>query len=138
MAIRARAKLEQRSPETRWTGTPIPEQSEKCEAGTKPSRSAAELLRDATLAVIKFYQRAISPLTPPTCRFYPTCSHYTYAAISRFGLARGGWLGLVRLAKCHPFHRGGFDPVPEAENKLTGSGPAPEPLNTECSPETKN
>lgn len=66
------------------------------------------------LAVIRFYQRVISPLTPPACRFSPTCSHYTYQAIERFGIWRGGWLGLCRLSKCHPFHAGGADPVPEA------------------------
>jgi len=71
-----------------------------------------ELLKRLALKLIGFYQRYISPLTPPSCRFYPTCSHYTYEAIERFGFWRGGWLGLARLCKCHPFHRGGLDPVP--------------------------
>lgn len=66
----------------------------------------------AALALIRFYQLAVSPLTPPSCRYYPTCSHYTYGAITRFGLARGGWLGLKRLCRCHPFAAGGFDPLP--------------------------
>ncbi len=66
-----------------------------------------------TLKLIWFYRHAISPLTPPACRFQPTCSHYTYLAIERFGVWRGGWLGLRRLCKCHPFHPGGIDPVPD-------------------------
>ena len=63
--------------------------------------------------LIRFYQRFISPLMPPACRFTPTCSHYTYEAIDRFGFVKGSWLGLKRIGRCHPFHPGGFDPVPE-------------------------
>ncbi|WP_110114209.1 membrane protein insertion efficiency factor YidD [Bacillus sp. CGMCC 1.16541] len=65
------------------------------------------------LAVIRFYQKAISPLKPPTCRFYPTCSHYGLQAIKRFGAIKGGWLTIKRILKCHPFHPGGIDEVPE-------------------------
>ncbi|WHY66070.1 membrane protein insertion efficiency factor YidD [Neobacillus sp. SuZ13] len=68
------------------------------------------------LAIIRFYQVAISPLKPPTCRFYPTCSHYGVEAIQRFGALRGGWLTLKRISKCHPFHPGGLDPVPEKDS----------------------
>jgi putative membrane protein insertion efficiency factor len=64
------------------------------------------------LFLIRIYQRAISPALPASCRFYPTCSHYTYEAIARLGLWRGGWLGLKRLCRCNPFHKGGYDPVP--------------------------
>jgi putative membrane protein insertion efficiency factor len=60
---------------------------------------------------IKFYQKFISPLFPPSCRFYPTCSSYAIEAIKRYGLLRGGLLALKRVAKCHPFHPGGYDPV---------------------------
>ncbi len=77
------------------------------------SRSVNEALSWCALRLIWFYRNAISPLTPPSCRFQPTCSHYTYDAIERFGIWRGGWLGFRRLCKCHPFHKGGIDPVPE-------------------------
>ncbi|PTM56906.1 membrane protein insertion efficiency factor YidD [Desmospora activa] len=62
--------------------------------------------------LIRFYQRFLSPLTPPTCRFAPTCSQYGLIAISRYGFWKGGWMTAKRIAKCHPFHPGGYDPVP--------------------------
>jgi putative membrane protein insertion efficiency factor len=61
---------------------------------------------------IRFYQKWISPTRPPSCRFQPTCSQYGVEAIERYGPARGGWLLVRRLARCHPFCRGGWDPVP--------------------------
>jgi hypothetical protein len=57
------------------------------------------------------YQRIISPLLPSACRFYPTCSQYMRDAVERYGVARGVWMGVRRLARCHPFRTGGFDPV---------------------------
>ena len=66
------------------------------------------------LRLIQAYRLAISPLLPPSCRYVPTCSEYCYDAILTYGLLRGGWLGVKRLARCHPFHAGGVDPVPEA------------------------
>ena len=64
------------------------------------------------LELIKLYQSTISQVTPPSCRFTPTCSHYTYEAIQRYGLVKGSWLMVKRLARCHPWSTGGYDPVP--------------------------
>ena len=61
---------------------------------------------------IRFYQIFISTLKPPTCRFYPTCSAYAIEAIQKKGPVKGTWLAIKRIAKCHPFHPGGYDPVP--------------------------
>nr|WP_176764559.1 membrane protein insertion efficiency factor YidD [Natribacillus halophilus] len=66
---------------------------------------------------IRLYRRYISPYTPPSCRFYPTCSQYATEAIEKHGAGKGLILALIRLSKCHPFHRGGFDPVPEKKEK---------------------
>jgi putative membrane protein insertion efficiency factor len=65
------------------------------------------------IGIIRFYQKWISPLTPPSCRFYPTCSHYGIEAFMRHGVIKGMWLTSVRILKCHPFHPGGVDLVPE-------------------------
>lgn len=70
-------------------------------------------MKKVLLGLIRFYQRGVSPLTPPSCRFYPTCSSYGLEAIERFGAWKGGWLTIKRIIKCHPLHPGGFDPVPE-------------------------
>jgi uncharacterized protein len=64
------------------------------------------------LNLIRFYQRFISPLTPPSCIYTPSCSAYTYQAIEKHGAFKGGWLGLRRILRCHPWGRGGYDPVP--------------------------
>ena len=70
-------------------------------------------MKKMLLALFKLYQLVISPLKPPTCRFYPTCSHYGIEAVSKFGALRGGWLTIKRIVKCHPFHPGGLDYVPD-------------------------
>ena len=66
------------------------------------------------LALITLYRWTLSPLLGPRCRFHPSCSHYTFDAIRTHGALRGSWLGLRRLARCHPWHPGGYDPVPPA------------------------
>ncbi|MCI2254255.1 membrane protein insertion efficiency factor YidD [Domibacillus sp. PGB-M46] len=65
------------------------------------------------LFLIRFYQKGISPLKPPSCRFYPTCSHYGHEAVQKHGALKGGLLAVIRILKCHPFHPGGVDYVPE-------------------------
>jgi putative membrane protein insertion efficiency factor len=63
------------------------------------------------IVLIRFYQKFISPLKKPTCRFYPTCSQYALEAVGKYGALKGSWLAIRRLLKCHPFHPGGYDPV---------------------------
>ena len=69
-------------------------------------------MKRAALALIRFYQRAISPGLPSACRFEPTCSRYAYAAIEEYGVLRGGWMAARRLGRCVPWRPGGYDPVP--------------------------
>jgi len=64
------------------------------------------------LGLIRFYQKFISPALPSACRYYPTCSHYGYEAIEKYGIIKGGWMAIKRVGRCHPFHPGGYDPVP--------------------------
>ncbi|HET7710750.1 MAG TPA: membrane protein insertion efficiency factor YidD [Thermoanaerobaculia bacterium] len=68
--------------------------------------------RVAAVFLLRCYKRFISPILPPMCRFSPTCSEYAREAISRYGVLRGGWLGIRRLGRCHAFNPGGWDPVP--------------------------
>lgn len=75
------------------------------------------MLTKVFLSIIRFYQVVISPIKPPSCRFYPTCSHYGLEAVQKFGALKGGWLTLKRILKCHPFHPGGIDPVPEKKER---------------------
>ncbi|SDG57967.1 hypothetical protein SAMN05216584_10732 [Selenomonas sp. WCT3] len=69
-------------------------------------------MKKALLLLIKFYRNFISPLKPPSCRYIPTCSEYAMIAVERYGARRGGWLALKRILRCHPLHKGGYDPVP--------------------------
>ena len=68
-------------------------------------------MKTLCILLIRFYQLFISPLFPPTCRFYPTCSQYAIEAIQKKGVLRGVFLAIKRIAKCHPFHPGGYEPV---------------------------
>ncbi|HZZ86416.1 MAG TPA: membrane protein insertion efficiency factor YidD [Anaeromyxobacteraceae bacterium] len=76
------------------------------------------MIRWLLLALIQLYRWLVSPLLPAACRFHPTCSTYAAAAVRQHGAARGGWLALRRLARCHPFCEGGIDPVPEPQKKV--------------------
>ena len=69
-------------------------------------------MRQIVMALIRAYQRFISPLLASNCRFHPTCSQYTLEAVERYGAAKGLWLGAKRIGRCHPFNPGGYDPVP--------------------------
>ncbi len=69
-------------------------------------------MRALALLPLRFYKRFISPLLPPMCRFEPSCSVYMMQAVAKYGVLRGLWMGLRRLSHCHPFHPGGWDPVP--------------------------
>ena len=64
------------------------------------------------ILLVRFYQAAISPFTPATCRFEPTCSSYTNQALEKYGLFKGGWLAIKRILSCHPWGKSGYDPVP--------------------------
>ncbi|MGL5269354.1 MAG: membrane protein insertion efficiency factor YidD [Selenomonadaceae bacterium] len=68
-------------------------------------------MRRIFILLIKFYRMFISPLKPPSCRYIPTCSQYALIAIEKYGAVRGGWMAVKRILRCHPFHKGGYDPV---------------------------
>ncbi|MEB3282857.1 MAG: membrane protein insertion efficiency factor YidD [Lyngbya sp.] len=69
-------------------------------------------MKKIVVTLIKGYKMFISPLLPPSCRYQPTCSTYAIQAVERFGVIQGGWLAIKRILRCHPFHPGGYDPVP--------------------------
>ena len=75
-------------------------------------------MRKILIALIGVYRYLISPLMGNHCRFYPSCSDYAQTAIGRFGVLRGGWMSLRRIGKCHPWHEGGIDPVPEKNKDI--------------------
>jgi putative membrane protein insertion efficiency factor len=71
------------------------------------------MMKALVLAAIRFYQKTLARTLPPnTCRFYPTCSQYSYEAVEKYGAVKGGWLAIKRVARCHPLNPGGYDPVP--------------------------
>ena len=69
-------------------------------------------MKSVLLTLIRFYRSHISPARPPCCRFIPTCSQYALEALEKYGALKGGWLALKRILRCHPFCKGGYDPVP--------------------------
>ena len=103
--------------------TPVrrpPHAAQVAEPGSAAPERADSPLARALVALVRAYQRWVSPLLPPSCRFYPSCSSYAVTALTRFGAVRGSALALRRLARCHPFNPGGVDPVPE--RSLDGPG----------------
>jgi uncharacterized protein len=75
-------------------------------------------MRTVLLGLIRLYRLLLSPFVGQHCRFYPSCSQYALEAIERHGTVRGGWLAVKRLARCHPWHAGGVDPVPDSNQEL--------------------
>lgn len=69
-------------------------------------------MKTMLLLLVKFYRNFISPMFPPSCRYVPTCSEYALIALEKYGAARGCWLAVKRICRCHPWHEGGYDPVP--------------------------
>lgn len=74
-------------------------------------------MKAVAIGLIRFYRAAISPALPSACRYLPTCSEYCIEAIEQYGVVKGSWAGLRRIARCHPLHEGGYDPVPPAEHR---------------------
>ncbi|WP_083762398.1 membrane protein insertion efficiency factor YidD [Slackia heliotrinireducens] len=79
--------------------------------------SLKKMPANLAILLIRFYRAAISPLFPSCCRYTPTCSQYGIIAIKRFGFLKGSWLTIKRISRCHPWHEGGYDPVPEKDSE---------------------
>ena len=88
-----------------------PRASASGQSSVPAERRVSIRAKELILVILRFYKRWISPLLPSACRFQPTCSEYAMEAIQRYGVLRGTWLGVLRILRCHPFHKGGFDPV---------------------------
>ena len=78
--------------------------------------------RNAVLVLLRGYKVVVSPLLPPSCRYVPTCSEYAMEAVERYGALRGSWMAVTRLLRCHPFAKGGYDPVVRAPGMHVASG----------------
>ncbi|MEK9499772.1 membrane protein insertion efficiency factor YidD [Gaopeijia maritima] len=76
------------------------------------------MVRRVLIGLVRFYQVGISPWTPPSCRYTPTCSAYTLEALQRYGALRGSWMGLRRILRCHPWGGSGYDPVPRPPDEI--------------------
>jgi putative membrane protein insertion efficiency factor len=101
-------------------------------AGPRVLSAVVSLPRRAVLGVLRFYQLFVSPMTPPTCRYYPSCSQYAVVAVTRHGVLRGGALAAWRVLRCNPWTRGGVDDVPPARAHVHehATHAAPEPVPT--------
>ncbi|BBZ50382.1 membrane protein insertion efficiency factor YidD [Mycobacterium heidelbergense] len=86
------------------------------------SGNAGKAAARALVFLIQLYRHMVSPLRPATCRFVPTCSQYAVDALTEYGLVRGGWLSAARLARCGPWHRGGWDPIPDRQERRVNVG----------------
>ena len=93
-------------------GAQVDDGSDSAKQPASKMERVASLPKRGFIRFVRFYQRVVSPLFPRTCRFVPSCSQYAVVAVSRYGLAKGGWLALKRIVKCGPWHPGGYDPVP--------------------------
>lgn len=80
------------------------------------------IARNAVLLLLRGYKAVVSPQLPPSCRYVPTCSEYAMEAVERYGALRGSWMAVTRLLRCHPFSKGGYDPVVRASEMHVGSG----------------
>ena len=94
-----------------------PEGEPEAEPEAEPKRPRPRGPKGICIALIRFYQKGISPLKKPCCKYIPTCSNYALEAVSRFGVLKGGFLALWRILRCNPFSRGGYDPVPEKKER---------------------
>jgi putative membrane protein insertion efficiency factor len=79
-------------------------------------RQSGNIWTKPLIALVRFYQKFISPLTPPSCRYTPTCSQYAIEALQKHGVFRGGWLAIKRIGSCNPWGGSGYDPVPEKDD----------------------
>lgn len=104
-------------------------------------RAVAVVPARGLIFVIELYRNLISPLRLPSCRFMPTCSQYAVDALKEYGLIRGSWLAAVRLAKCGPWHQGGWDPIPERSQRIAecgcSTGDAPDQQNKRAESEDR-
>lgn len=91
--------------------------------------SVGRVLATPLILAVRLYQRLISPMRPPTCRYYPSCSAYAVTALERHGLGRGGWLALRRLGRCHPWAAGGVDHVPPRAGEVLDDLGRPHPVH---------
>ncbi len=78
----------------------------------KPIQAVLGFPKRGAIALVNFYRKYISPMFPPSCRYVPTCSEYAMIALQRYGFIKGSWMAIKRICRCHPWHPGGYDPVP--------------------------